>query len=121
MRQQPPLLSYFFEEPEQLSSIVERKNGQLEERQKWTMPYVAGPRYTGRPIYILTSSHTHSAAELCAYDLKSMRRATIVGSKTAGDANSSKGVLELGFGFTVLIPNGPQAALNQEIEGFRPI
>jgi hypothetical protein len=36
------LLSYFFGEPIQLSSIVERKNGQSLERQKWTMPYVAG-------------------------------------------------------------------------------
>jgi Peptidase family S41/N-terminal domain of Peptidase_S41 in eukaryotic IRBP len=100
------LLSYFFEEPQQLSSIIERKNGQLKERQKWTMPYVDGPRYVGKPIYILTSSHTHSAAELCAYDLKSMQRATIVGSKTAGDANSSRGVVDLGFGFTALVPNG---------------
>ena len=100
------LLSYFFGEPQQLSSIIERKNGQLEERQKWTMPYVAGPRYLDKPIYILTSSHTHSAAELCAYDLKSMQRATVVGSKTAGDANSSRGVLDLGFGFTALVPNG---------------
>jgi peptidase S41-like protein len=100
------LLSYFFEEPQQLSSIVERKGGKLEERQKWTMPYVAGPRYIGRPVIILTSSHTHSAAELCAYDLKSMRRATIIGSKTAGDANSSKGVGDLGLGFSVFIPNG---------------
>jgi hypothetical protein len=100
------LLSYFFEDPRQLSSIIERKNGQLEERQKWTMPYVAGPRYIGKPIYILTSSHTHSAAELCAYDMKSMQRATLVGSTTAGDANSSTGVIHLGFGFTALIPNG---------------
>jgi hypothetical protein len=100
------VLSYFFEEPRQLSSIIERKNGQMEERQKWTMPYVAGPRYIGKPIYILTSSHTHSAAELCAYDLQSMQRAKIVGSRTAGDANSSKGVINLGFGFTALIPNG---------------
>ncbi len=100
------LLSYFFEEPQQLSSIVERKNGQLVERQKWTMPYVSGPRYPDKPIYILTSSHTHSAAELCAYDLKAMKRATVVGSKTAGDANSGKGVLDLGFGFTVFVPNG---------------
>jgi hypothetical protein len=78
------LLSYFFEEPIQLSSIVERKNGQPVERQRWTMPYVAGPRYAGKPVFVLTSRRTHSAAELCAYDLKNTHRATIVGERTAG-------------------------------------
>lgn len=100
------LLSYFFEEPIQLSSIVERKNGQPLERQKWTMPYVAGPRYVGKPVFVLTSRRTHSAAELCAYDLKNTHRATIVGERTAGDANSSTGEIALGHGFLAFIPNG---------------
>ena len=100
------LLSYFFEEPIQLSSIVERKNGQPVERQKWTMPYVAGPRYVGKPVFVLTSRRTHSAAELCAYDLKNTHRATIIGERTAGDANSSTGEIALGYGFSALIPNG---------------
>jgi Peptidase family S41/N-terminal domain of Peptidase_S41 in eukaryotic IRBP len=118
------LLSYFFEEPKQLSSIVERKNGHLEERQKWTMPYVAGPRYIGKPLYVLISSHTHSAAELCAYDMKAMRRATIIGAKSSGDANSSKGVIALGYGFAVFVPNGqtksPITLANWEGEGVQP-
>jgi hypothetical protein len=100
------LLSYFFEEPIQLSSIVERKNGQTLERQKWTMPYVAGPRYLGKPVFVLTSLHTHSAAELCAYDLKNTHRATIVGERTSGDANSSTGEIALGYGFSAYIGNG---------------
>lgn len=100
------LLSYFFSEPTQMSSIVERKNGQTVERQKWTMPYVVGPRFLGKPLFVLTSLHTHSAAELCAYDLKNTRRATIVGERSAGDANSSTGEISLGYGFSVLIPNG---------------
>src|ERR1700678_272880 len=37
------LLSYFFDDPTQLTSKVEHRNGQSFERQKWTMPYVAGP------------------------------------------------------------------------------
>jgi hypothetical protein len=100
------LLSYFFGEPIQLSSIVERKNGQSVERQKWTMPYVAGPRYVGKPVFVLTSRRTHSAAELCAYDLKNTHRATIVGERTAGDANSSTGEIALGYGFSAYIGNG---------------
>jgi hypothetical protein len=118
------LLSYFFEEPNQLSSIVERKNGQSVERQKWTMPYVAGPRYLGRPVFVLTSRRTHSAAELCAYDLKNTHRATIVGERAAGNANSSTGEIALGYGFAALIPNGqtrsPITHTNWEGSGVEP-
>jgi len=118
------LLSYFFEEPTQLSSIVERKSGQTLERQKWTMPYVAGPHYLGKAVFVLTSRHTHSAAEACAYDLKNTHRATIVGERTAGDANSSTGEIALGYGFAALIPNGqtrsPITHTNWERTGVEP-
>lgn len=99
------LLSYFFEEPTQITSKVERKNDQSLERQKWTMPYVAGPRYIDHPVFVLSSLHTHSAAEQCAYDLKNTHRATIVGERTAGDANGSSGEISLGYHFSVFIPN----------------
>jgi hypothetical protein len=99
------LLSYFFEEPTQITSKVERKNNQSMERQKWTMPYVAGPRYTEKPVFVLSSLHTHSAAEQCAYDLKNTHRASIVGERTAGDANGSSGEISLGYHFSVFIPN----------------
>ena len=118
------LLSYFFEEPTQLSGIVEHIGGEVRERQKWTMPYVQGPRYLGKPVFILTSSHTHSAAELCAYDLKNRHRAVIVGERTAGDANSSTGMLDLGHNLSVLIPNGqtksPITNANWEGSGVQP-
>jgi hypothetical protein len=118
------LLSYFFEEPTQLSSIVERKNGQPLERQMWTMPYVAGPRYLGKPVFVLTSHHTHSAAEQCAYDLKNTHRATIVGERTGGAANSSTGEIALGYGFSAYIGNGqarsPITHTNWEGTGVEP-
>jgi C-terminal processing protease CtpA/Prc len=100
------LLSYFFEESTQLSSIVERKHGQPEERQNWTTPYVTGPRFLGKPVFVLTSHRTHSAAEQCAYDLKNTHRATVVGERTGGGANSSTGEIALGYGFSAFIPNG---------------
>jgi hypothetical protein len=99
------LLSYFFDEPIQLTSKIERKNDQSMERQKWTMPYVAGPRYSDNPVFVLISLHTHSAAEQCAYDLKNTHRATIVGERTAGDANGSSGEIALGSHFSAFIPN----------------
>lgn len=99
------LLSYFFDDPIQLTSKVERRNDQFLERQKWTMPYVAGPRYSDNPVFVLSSLHTHSAAEQCAYDLKNTHRATIVGERTAGDANGSSGEIALGYHFSAFIPN----------------
>jgi C-terminal processing protease CtpA/Prc len=45
---------------------------------------MAGSRLSGKPVYILTSSRTYSAAEHFSYDLKELRRATLVGETTAG-------------------------------------
>ena len=56
-------------------------------QQFWTLPYVPGRRLTDKDIWILTSQRTFSAAEEFAYDLKSLKRATIVGETTGGGAN----------------------------------
>jgi hypothetical protein len=118
------LLSYFFEEPTQLSSMEEREGDQIHEHQQWTTPYVAGPRFLGKPIFALTSSHTHSAAEFVAYDLKNTHRATIVGERTGGHAHSATGEIRLGYGFSALIPNAqpksPITHTNWEGVGVEP-
>jgi len=100
------LASYFFGDTTQLSSVVERADGKTQERQHWTTPYLQGPRYLGEPICILTSSHTHSAAEVLAYDLKNMHLASIVGERTSGDATSATGEIDLGHHFSTFIANG---------------
>jgi Peptidase family S41 len=49
---------------------------------------VSGRRFGERkPVYILTSRKAFSAAEALAYDLKALKRATIVGEVTGGGAN----------------------------------
>jgi Peptidase family S41 len=54
-----------------------------------TSPYWVPGRVFGskRPIYILTSKRTFSAAEAFAYDFQALKRATIVGEVTGGGAN----------------------------------
>jgi hypothetical protein len=46
----------------------------------------AGSGLANRPVYILTSSLTRSGAEHFTYNLKMLKRATIVGENTAGSA-----------------------------------
>lgn len=100
------LLSYFFDDRTQLSSLVRTVNGKTEEIQHWTVPYVQGPRFTDKPIFILISRHTHSAAEVLSYDLQNLHRATTVGERTSGEATAGNGEVNLGYALTAFIPNG---------------
>jgi hypothetical protein len=50
--------------------------------------WVPGRRFGGaKPLYILTSKRTFSAAEAVAYDLQALGRAVIVGERTGGGAH----------------------------------
>jgi C-terminal processing protease CtpA/Prc len=79
------LCSYFFAERTHLNSFERRGVTQLEEY--WTLPHVPGKRLVDVPIFVLTSGSTFSAAEEFTYDLKCLKRATIVGERTGGGAN----------------------------------
>ena len=79
------LTSYFFKEPTHLNSFHIRKGNTTQ--QFWTSAHVAGKRMTDVPVYVLTSSRTFSAAEEFTYDLKNLKRATIVGETTGGGAH----------------------------------
>jgi hypothetical protein len=61
--------------------------------QSWTLPWVPGPRFgLTKPVYVLTSRRTFSAAEALAYDLQALGRAVIVGERTAGGAHPYENV-----------------------------
>lgn len=80
------LSSYFFSgEPRHLNSFYYR----LDERtdQFWTLPYVPGAKLADIDLYVLTSDSTFSGAEEFTYNLKNMKRATIVGETTGGGAH----------------------------------
>lgn len=74
-------------------------------RQWWTLSHLNGPRYENKPVYILTSQETFSAAEEFAYNLQVLERAVIVGEHTAGGANPGRGY-RLDDHFWMFVPTG---------------
>lgn len=80
------MASYLFDARTHVNDLWTRSTGATKEF--WTRDTLAAPRYGGtKPVYVLTSARTISAAEELAYDLKSLERATIVGQTTAGGAH----------------------------------
>ena len=75
------LAGLLLDEPARMTDII-RRDGVT---QNWT-PLVLTPRYT-KPVYILTSARTFSAAEAFAYNLQALGRAKIVGERSRGGAN----------------------------------
>jgi hypothetical protein len=49
---------------------------------------ISGNKLVDKPVYVLTSSSTQSAAEYFVYNLKMLKRATVVGETTAGHQHS---------------------------------
>ena len=49
---------------------------------------MSGNKLADKPVYILTSARTLSAAEYFTYNLKMLKRATIVGETTGGSQHS---------------------------------
>jgi len=80
------LSSYLFDKPTHLNDIYFRSDNRTEEF--WTRETVAGKRYgESKPVYVLTSGYTFSGAEEFSYNLKNLKRATIIGETTGGGAH----------------------------------
>lgn len=79
------LCSYLFPQPTHLNDVWTRKGNTTQ--QFWTLPYVPGKLLTDKPVYVLTAKRTFSGAEEFTYDLKNLKRATIVGETTGGGAH----------------------------------
>jgi C-terminal processing protease CtpA/Prc len=56
--------------------------------QSWTASPVPGNKLADKPVYVLTSTSTISGAEQFTYDLKMLKRATVVGETTRGGAHA---------------------------------
>ena len=74
--------------PTHLNDIFRGDTG--ETHQFWALPYVPGPRYLDRPVYVLTSSRTFSGGEDFAYTLQALGRAEVIGETTGGGAHPTR-------------------------------
>lgn len=98
------LISYLVDgEPIHLNSFYHRSEDKT--TQTWTLPYVPGKRMPDKPVYVLTSSRTFSGAEEFAYNLKNMKRATLIGETTGGGAHPG-GDIYVTPHFRVFVPIG---------------
>jgi retinol-binding protein 3 len=77
------LISHFTG-PDTLASLVVKNRGSARGFTRYTLPSVPGPRRTDVPVYVLTSRGTGSAGEDFAFVMKNLKRATVVGDRTAG-------------------------------------
>jgi retinol-binding protein 3 len=116
------LASYLFgNEPVHLGDLYRREGNATQ--QFWTLPFVPGKRYAGKDVYILTSKRTFSAAEGFTYDLKNLKRATVIGETTGGGANP-RDVVRINEHFWIGLPTAravnPVTKTNWEGTGVKP-
>jgi hypothetical protein len=116
------ICSYLFgAEPVHLNDLYWREGNRTEEF--WTLKEVAGKRYLGKDVYVLTSNRTFSGAEEFTYNLKNLKRATIVGETTGGGAHPGDG-FRVNEHFMMFVPTGraisPVTKTNWEGTGVEP-
>jgi len=95
--------SYLFDTLTHLDDLYDRNEDAT--TQYWTLPYLPGDRMPDTPVFVLTSSEDVSAPEAFAYELKNLKRATIVGETTGGGAHTADPV-RLDDHFSMGVPEG---------------
>jgi retinol-binding protein 3 len=115
------MASYFLEEQTHLLTLERRDRAGSD--QIWSASYVEGPRYLGKPVFVLTSKRTFSGAEGLTYDLKHFANATIVGEKTRGGANPGT-FQQIDEHFAVFVPSArvvhAATGTNWDADGIAP-
>ena len=114
--------SYLFgPEPVHLNDLYWREGNRTDEF--WTKKEVSGKRYLNKDVYVLTSKRTFSGAEEFTYNLKNLKRATIIGETTGGGAHPGGG-FRITEHFGMFVPTGraisPITKTNWEGAGVTP-
>ena len=81
------ITSYFFENKIHLCDRYSRPSNKL--TGYFTTPDTTEKRFLNKPVYVLTANGTGSAAEEFTYNLKVLKRATIIGQNTGGAAHGT--------------------------------
>jgi len=116
------LTSYFYDQDSiHLNTFYWRPSDKTV--QFWTLPHVPGKHIPDVDIYVLTSRRTFSAAEEFCYNLKNLKRATLVGETTGGGAHPG-GPAVINDNFFINVPRGkainPITETNWEGVGVKP-
>jgi hypothetical protein len=114
--------SYLFgPEPVHLNDLYWREGNRTDEF--WTRKEIAGKRYLNKDVYVLTSKRTFSGAEEFTYNLKNLKRATIIGETTGGGTHPGGG-FRITEHFGMFVPTGraisPITKTNWEGTGVTP-
>ncbi len=118
------LTSYLLDDDDttHLNSFYIREGEKTE--QYWTQAWVPGTKLPEVPVYVLTSNFTFSAAEEFTYNLKNLKRATIVGETTGGGAHPVNMHRVEGYPVMMSLPFGravnPITGTNWEGTGVAP-
>jgi hypothetical protein len=114
--------SYLFSTRVHLNNLWERRGDKTTEY--WTRPELPGRKVRDEvPVFVLTANRTFSGAEEFSYNLKSLKRATIVGETTGGGAHPVSGH-KIDDHFTIGVPFArainPYTKTNWEGTGVEP-
>lgn len=117
------LVSFFIAESTPINTIVSRTENSSEFTRENFSGVSTPIKFLNIPVTVLTSSRTFSGGEEFAYDIKALKRGTLIGEVTAGGANPT-GYVDLGHGMGALIPSGraenPITKTNWEGTGVQP-
>ena len=116
------MTSYLFDNRTHLNSFYNREGDRT--TQFWTQDWVPGKRFgQTKPVYVLTGKRTFSGAEEFSYNLKNLKRGTIVGETTGGGAHPG-GMRRINAHFHIFVPGGrainPITNTNWEGMGVEP-
>lgn len=97
------IASYLFAERTHLDDMFSRTRNATEET--WTLAAVPGRKFIGKPVFVLTSKQTFSAAEYLANVLRNLQRATLIGETTGGGSHLVE-TLRIDDHFLLRVPSG---------------
>lgn len=116
------LTSYLLPQSTHLNSFYVRQSDSIQ--QFWTSAWVPGPRLEKADVYVLTSHFTFSGAEEFSFNIKNLKRGTIVGEVTGGGAHPVSEFHFANLHFGVRVPFGrainPISGTNWEGVGVKP-